>query len=106
MDYFGINSADELPKISEVFLEEVVRATEVNGMQESDEENIHVHDVVGESGELHIAEGEVPTHIHVEAHSEEVTLTEQSNEEEILAEIEITEEIKQDKQNDNEEEAS
>ena len=30
MDYFGINSADELPKISEVLMEELVKATVVN----------------------------------------------------------------------------
>jgi segregation and condensation protein B len=91
MDYFGINSADELPKIDEVFMEEMVRATQVSDV-EQDEEVLHVHDVVGEAGELHIAEGEVPTHIHVEAHEEEVAIME--------------EEIKQDKQNEDEEEAS
>lgn len=92
MDYFGINSADELPKISEVFLEETVRATEMNQQEQTEEETLHVHDVVGESGELHIAEGEVPTHIHMDAHEEEVAILE--------------EEIKQDKQNEDEEEAS
>ncbi len=30
MDYFGINSADELPKISEVLMEELVKATVIN----------------------------------------------------------------------------
>ena len=30
MDYFGINSADELPKISEVLMEELVKATVMN----------------------------------------------------------------------------
>lgn len=34
MDYFGINSADDLPKISEVMMEELVKATNV---QEADE---------------------------------------------------------------------
>ncbi len=29
MDYFGINSAEELPKINEIFLEELVKATEI-----------------------------------------------------------------------------
>jgi len=29
MDYFGINSADDLPKISEVMMEELVNATNV-----------------------------------------------------------------------------
>jgi segregation and condensation protein B len=105
MDYFGINSADELPKIDEVFMEEMVRATQVSDL-EQDEEVVHVHDVVGEAGELHIAEGEVPTHIHVEAHTEEVTLIEENIEEEILVDTENTTEIKQEKQNQDEEEAS
>jgi segregation and condensation protein B len=30
MDYFGINSADELPKINEVLMEELVKATVIN----------------------------------------------------------------------------
>ena len=40
MDYFGINSADELPKISEVLMEELVKATAVSdAAKEADEEN-------------------------------------------------------------------
>jgi segregation and condensation protein B len=105
MDYFGINSADELPKIDEVMMEEMVRATQVSDL-EQDEEVVHVHDVVGEAGELHIAKGEVPTHIHVEVHTEEVTLIEKNIEEEILVDTENITEIKQDKQNEDEEEAS
>jgi segregation and condensation protein B len=34
MDYFGINSADELPKISEVMMEELVAATMVKSTEE------------------------------------------------------------------------
>ncbi len=105
MDYFGINSADELPKIDEVMMEEMVRATQVSDV-EQDEETVHIHDVVGEAGELHITEGEVPTHIHVEAHDAGVTLVEENIEEEILVETENIAEIKQDKQNEDEEEAS
>ena len=33
MDYFGINSADDLPKISEVMMEELVKATVINEQQ-------------------------------------------------------------------------
>jgi segregation and condensation protein B len=92
MDYFGINSAEELPKISEVFQEEVTRATEVASLYANEEEpQPHIHDVVGEAGEMHIAEGEVPTPIHAEANED-------------LAVVE--EEIKQDKQNEEAEEAS
>ena len=34
MDYFGINSADDLPKINEVLMEELVQATNVQDAQE------------------------------------------------------------------------
>jgi segregation and condensation protein B len=37
MDYFGINSAEELPKISEVMMEELVQATMVNPLNTVDE---------------------------------------------------------------------
>lgn len=73
MDYFGINSADELPKISEVFMEEMVKATQVSELSEGREEDEageqhEEHVVVGETGELHIVTDEVPTHIHTEEH--------------------------------------
>jgi segregation and condensation protein B len=80
MDYFGINSASELPKISEVFQEEITRAQEVSQLQEDQEAHAHIHDVKGEAGEMHIAEGEVPTPIHVTM-EEEVAALEISNEE-------------------------
>jgi segregation and condensation protein B len=106
MDYFGINSADELPKIDEVMMEEMVRATQVSEFAQ--EEGTHIHDVEGEAGELHIVEGEVPTHIHAEAHEEvALAISEEENEvETTLVDTENEAEIKQDKQEDNEEEAS
>ncbi|MEO6488309.1 MAG: SMC-Scp complex subunit ScpB [Ferruginibacter sp.] len=36
MDYFGINSAEELPKINEVLMDEMVRATVINDMNSED----------------------------------------------------------------------
>ena len=84
MDYFGINSPDELPKISEVFMEEMVKATQVSGEEEPEEIAVHEaheeHIVVGETGELHIITDEVPTHIHVEEIKE--NKQEESDEEE------------------------
>ena len=89
MDYFGINSADELPKINELFMEELVKATQVSSLnaseenEESEEAPAHEeHVVVGETGELHIMTDEVPTHIHVEeehaaATDEEEVITEE-----------------------------
>lgn len=41
MDYFGINTTADLPKISEVLMEELVQATVINGVQpETPEERI------------------------------------------------------------------
>ena len=37
MDYFGINSADDLPKIKEVLMEELVEATKVSAEEASEE---------------------------------------------------------------------
>jgi len=37
MDYFGINNASELPKISEVLMEELVKATVINSTEENEE---------------------------------------------------------------------
>ncbi len=37
MDYFGINSADDLPKIKEVLMEELVEATKVHNQESSEE---------------------------------------------------------------------
>lgn len=42
MDYFGINSPEDLPKIKEVLMEEITRATQVNqAMSENEDEAIH-----------------------------------------------------------------
>ncbi|MDB5223766.1 MAG: scpB [Chitinophagaceae bacterium] len=38
MDYFGINSPEDLPKIKEVLMEELVEATKINNEEESAEE--------------------------------------------------------------------
>lgn len=38
MDYFGINSADELPKINEVLMEELIQATVMNEVKAANEE--------------------------------------------------------------------
>jgi segregation and condensation protein B len=53
MDYFGINSPADLPQISEVMMEELVRATNVQDAQEEMiEHSGKVEDVEEESGEL------------------------------------------------------
>ena len=40
MDYFGINSASDLPKINEVLMEELVKATVINPAETESEEQI------------------------------------------------------------------
>lgn len=46
MDYFGINSSEELPKINEVLMEELVKATIVNGETSlTEEENSQPTDI-------------------------------------------------------------
>lgn len=87
MDYFGINSADELPKISEVFMEEMVKATQISDdgeATEAEETEAEIHEehiVVGETGELHIVTDEVPTHIHAEEEIKEKKQDETDTEE-------------------------
>ncbi len=45
MDYFGINSAEDLPKISEVLMEELIQATNVKEAEEN--ENAEVETIEG-----------------------------------------------------------
>lgn len=63
MDYFGINSADELPRINEVLMEELVKATVMNPdvSQASQEDDMEQHldssskiDVESEISEIEI----------------------------------------------------
>jgi segregation and condensation protein B len=74
MDYFGINSADDLPKISEVMMEELVKATNV---QEAEE---HMDEII-------ITEETIEATI-----TEEIVLDETVTEENIAEENELTEE--------------
>jgi len=73
MDYFGINSTDDLPKINEVLMEELVQATVVNnnGQQDSDITEAEVPgDVVLEVTET----GEIIEHTAIPANETEVTI--------------------------------
>jgi len=53
MDYFGINTSDDLPKLKEI-ITETAEATLVNGAKEKNEENNNEGDIlsVAEDGEL------------------------------------------------------
>jgi segregation and condensation protein B len=64
MDYFGINRAEELPKISEVMMEELVEATMVksaevhNTEEQADNEEVAVNDMVAETATIDNAPAE------------------------------------------------
>ncbi|MFT4093747.1 MAG: SMC-Scp complex subunit ScpB [Niabella sp.] len=83
MDYFGINTADELPKIKEVLAEQMVAPTVVNGEGEIGDDDNPL--LVSESGEL-IENNTVSTEIPaatVEEPAEEELLVDQELEEDI-----------------------
>lgn len=56
MDYFGINSAEDLPKIKEVLMEELVEATKINNLEAEEEAR---------------ASGDTESHEHEEVVAEE-----------------------------------
>jgi segregation and condensation protein B len=55
MDYFGINSPSELPKINEILMEELVKATVMSDVNLNDEDAVVVAD------EIETATSEVET---------------------------------------------
>ncbi|MBO9681541.1 MAG: SMC-Scp complex subunit ScpB [Flavisolibacter sp.] len=71
MDYFGINSADDLPKIKEVLAEQIVEPTRIHHTDFEQSESL----VVSEEGELVDAEvqnGTPTEEEHVNGHSFEI----------------------------------
>ncbi len=64
MDYFGINTADELPQISEVMMDELVQATIVNasgGNEEETDEEVLTESHEGEAaGQAVSLAGDIP----------------------------------------------
>ncbi|GAB2826802.1 SMC-Scp complex subunit ScpB [Ferruginibacter profundus] len=98
MDYFGINSADDLPKISEVMMEELVNATNV--IEARAEQQEYESDVAhGTPMEREIAAEE---EIEV-AETEEIIVVAESQEETILAVTEAGEIIEEKPDADKEE---
>jgi segregation and condensation protein B len=100
MDYFGINSAADLPKISEVFNEEINRAQEVSQLVE-DQEKISVENntEIVETENVETEEVEAAQNGIEENDVEEMEAAQSGNEED-----QATTENK-DKQDENEEEA-
>lgn len=57
MDYFGINSSDELPKIQEILSKEIVEATKVHSENDSEIQSGNIEST-GESAEIAISPSE------------------------------------------------
>jgi segregation and condensation protein B len=101
MDYFGINSAADLPTISEVFNEEINRAQEVSQLVE-DQEKVTAENNVEVAESEHAETEEMEAAQSGSAENEDVEIeTAQSGTEEDDATAE-----NKDKQEENEEEAS
>jgi segregation and condensation protein B len=77
MDYFGINSAEDLPKISEVLMDELIQATNVKEA----EENMYAETA---------NESKIPVEATVE---EEIIANEDAIEAETETEVAVTESI-------------
>ena len=80
MDYFGINSTDDLPKISEVLMDEMVQATVINSDEAQQDE---INDDTDTATELAVTEtGEIVEHKQVteEKKTEEISSTKDDNE--------------------------
>jgi len=93
MDYFGINSAEDLPKISEVIMEELVKATNV----QQAEDNMEAENSAG-----NIIEGTVTSFAEATKGKEEIIIeeTEDTDEADIVLTVtengEIIEEVNDD----------
>lgn len=70
MDYFGINSTEDLPKISEVLMEELVQATMVNGVNTEVVEETIVNVNVEETSDATTTSEEAETNLSVTADGE------------------------------------
>ncbi len=83
MDYFGINSADELPKINEVLMDELIQATVMNDVKIANEEQAEIDSVkqVAEITELANADTEEASEAETELSAEENTDSVASEEE-------------------------
>jgi segregation and condensation protein B len=97
MDYFGINSPADLPKISEVMMEELVQATNV---MQAQEEMAAEQNAAADEATAVFANEEVV----YEVSEEEVTTTEHGAEEIVIAEETIVEEAITDEVSSSEEE--
>ena len=108
MDYFGINTADDLPKIKEILAEQIVEPTLVNAEHFDVDPEINL--IVAENGELlQIEETEVPDVQNISLENEDI-IDEHTNaeanddvnsEDDFVEDNNVTEEDDTSAQNDN-----
>lgn len=106
MDYFGINSAEDLPKISEVMMEELVKATNMQDVEENTDEFITPEALVETEHVEIVEESIVEEIVSDEAVNEETELTE--GDDTVLAVTETgdnVEEVNDESNNDEEKQA-
>jgi segregation and condensation protein B len=82
MDYFGINTKEDLPKISEVLMEELVQATVINHSNEVEEIEGVSALVVDEDGKIVEEVDEVEQSGDENSYSSELTKDKQVKEDE------------------------
>jgi segregation and condensation protein B len=98
MDYFGINSTADLPKINEVLMEELIQATIVNQDRVREEDSAEVNAIESNASEAPVAEVEnvkdeiAGTH-HAEVENTEADIAgEENSDEETAVEENTTDE--------------
>jgi len=99
MDYFGINTSDDLPKISEVLMEELVQATNVRELAEAGEETVG-EEITEETSLAVNAEGEIVAEENTVVEETTEETVEGIDEEETAPENEETSETREEKDTD------
>lgn len=104
MDYFGINSAEDLPKISEVLMEELIQATNVKEA----EDNMTAENTVDEIEDTELVEAVIEETVVEETAASVENEIEEDDDDKVLAVTEngeIVEELTGDNNADEEQEA-
>lgn len=81
MDYFGINSADELPKIKEVLADQIIEPTRVHHTEFEQSESLSVSDA-GELVDVKNEEENANEDDHLNGHNFDMQVEEESNSQE------------------------
>ena len=88
MDYFGINTTDDLPKINEVLMEELVQATVVNNNNGQAENEMEESEGAADKILAVTETGEIVENIASATNEDEAILVDENMNEEVIAEVE------------------